>query len=127
MIKRVFKNRYFPLVLWCGLIFAGSSIPGASVSKNPLVDFIIHKSVHIVEYSVLFIFAYRAFNKRIFASFIFVIFYSLSDEFHQRFVPGRNGRIEDSLVDLTGVFLGFLFIWKFSQILPQKLKNWLLN
>jgi len=123
--NRIVRN-FLPLFLWCVLIFVGSSIPGASVSKNPLIDFIIHKSVHITEYFVLFVLSYKAFRKNIFISLSFVILYSLSDEFHQRFVPGRNGRIEDSLVDITGALLGFLFIWKFSRILPQKLKDWLL-
>ncbi|MFH1565901.1 MAG: VanZ family protein [bacterium] len=120
-------EKFLPLILWCVLIFIGSSLPSASASKNPLIDFIVHKSVHIVEYFVLFLFAYKAFNKKFLASFIFVIFYSLSDEFHQRFVPGRNGRIKDSFVDLTGALLGALVIWKFLQILPHKLRNWLLK
>lgn len=120
-------EKFLPLILWCVLIFIGSSLPSASASKNPLIDFIVHKSVHIVEYFVLFIFAYKAFNKKFLAGFIFVIIYSLSDEFHQRFVPGRNGRIKDSFVDLTGALLGALVIWRFLQILPRKLRNWLLK
>jgi len=125
-LDSIISKKFLPLVLWCVLIFIGSSIPGASVSKNPLVDFILHKGVHIIEYFFLFVFSYRVFGKKALLSFTFVFFYSLLDEFHQRFVPGRNGRIEDTFVDLTGAFFGFIFVWKLLHILPNRLRNWLL-
>lgn len=120
-------RKYFPLIIWCVLIFIGSSLPAASASKNPLIDFIFHKLVHIIEYAILFLFSYKAFNKKIFLAFLFVFVYSISDEFHQTFVPGRNGKIQDVLVDLIGAGTGGAVLWKLPQILPAKLKNWLLN
>ncbi|OIP97981.1 hypothetical protein AUJ94_01080 [bacterium CG2_30_40_12] len=125
--RKILNSRYLLLALWCSVIFAGSSLPGASVSKNPLIDFILHKGAHLFEYGILFVFSYKAFRKKGALSFLFVFFYALSDEFHQRFVPGRNGRIEDVSVDLIGALLGAVFIWKFLRILPAKLKNWLLT
>ncbi len=119
-------RKYFPLIVWCVLIFIGSSLPTASASKNPLIDFILHKGVHLFEYAVLFALSYKAFNRNSFFAILFVFLYSLSDEYHQTFVPGRNGRIQDTFIDLLGVGIGGAVLWKLPQILPTKLKNWLL-
>ena len=39
---------------------------------------------------------------------IFSIFYAASDEFHQTFVPGRDGNIVDVLIDSSGALVGIL-------------------
>jgi len=39
-------------------------------------------------------------------SFLFCILYALSDEFHQVFVPGRDPKLSDVLVDSAGTGLG---------------------
>ncbi len=40
----------------------------------------------------------------IFVAVILAVFYALSDEIHQLFVPGRNCSFSDFLVDSAGVF-----------------------
>jgi len=34
------------------------------------------------------------------------VFYSISDEFHQAFVPGRGSQIKDVLIDGAGAIVG---------------------
>ena len=49
--------------------------------------------------------------------------YSLSDEIHQLFVPGRAFQIKDILVDWSGVLLGAalaFILWKFIEWLMAK-------
>lgn len=46
----------------------------------------------------------------------FCLFYAMTDEFHQLFVPDRNGNFIDVLIDFSGSILGItvaflLFIW----------------
>ena len=39
---------------------------------------------------------------------LFSIFYAVSDEFHQLFVPGRFSSLGDVLIDFSGIFLATL-------------------
>ena len=41
-------------------------------------------------------------------SFLFSVLYASSDEFHQTFVPGRDGNIVDVLIDSSGALVGIL-------------------
>ena len=99
-------NRFGPALLWMTLIFIGSSLPSARVSDDQLVDLIAHKSVHLLEYSILAILLRRATGSWLSAILIAGVF-SFSDEYHQTFVPGRNGRWQDSMVDIFGAILGW--------------------
>ena len=54
------------------------------------------------------------------------LFYSITDEFHQLFVPGRSGQISDVLLDFSGVSFGILIcisIYKLICKKSQKTKN----
>ena len=122
-------SRYGPLVLWAALIFIGSTsllsgshtsalvrpvlwlFPHASEATLALIHFIIRKCGHFAEYAVFASLATRAFktSSRDFlrdhwfvASLLLVIVYSLSDEFHQSFVPSRAASIYDSIIDSVG-------------------------
>ena len=48
------------------------------------------------------------FKKTGILSFLFSVIYALSDEFHQTFVPGRDGNIVDVLIDSSGALVGIL-------------------
>ncbi len=98
-------GRRWPLIIWCTLIFLGSSLPSARVSENGLVDFLAHKIIHLIEYAVLGILARRAFGSWL-KALAFCVLYGVSDEFHQLFVPGRQGKVRDVVVDALGSTLG---------------------
>ena len=124
-------SRYGPLVLWAALIFIGSTgllssantnvilrpvliwlFPHASEATIRLINFIvIRKGAHLTEYAIFALLAARAFrtssrellrNHWFLASLFLVIVYSLSDEFHQSFVPSRTPSIYDSMIDTLG-------------------------
>jgi len=42
--------------------------------------------------------------------------YSLTDEFHQIFVPGRGPSLVDCGIDTTAALLGMLLIWSVSKV-----------
>lgn len=50
-------------------------------------------------------------RKKATAALAFCVFYALTDEFHQHFVPGRHGRINEVLIDTMGSFLGIFFYY----------------
>ena len=123
-------SRYGPLVLWAALIFIGSGnllsashtslflagplrwlFPNASDATLRTIHFIIRKAGHFTEYAILALLAARAFRtssheflrrRWFWVSLLLLVVYSLSDEFHQSFVPSRTASIYDSLIDSLG-------------------------
>ena len=45
-----------------------------------------------------------------FLSLVLCIIYAISDEIHQRFVPGRSGEVRDVLLDTCGIIIGLLIL-----------------
>ena len=122
--------RYGPPIIWAALIFIGSSnllsssntsmflarplhwlLPHAGDATLRALHFILRKAGHFTEYAILALLAARAFrtssrellrSRWFWASLVLVIVYSLTDEFHQSFVPSRTASIYDSLIDTLG-------------------------
>lgn len=107
----------FPPFVWMAIIFIFSSIPNLELSGEfCLYDFFLRKLAHIAEYAILFLLWNHALGnwKKAFAiSFVYAIF----DEIHQNFVPTRDGRVVDVVVDGAGIYIGW-----FVLILRKKLK-----
>lgn len=120
----VYLKRWLPAILLCLFIFASSATPGAQVSTNQDVDFLAHKSIHVIIYSLLFLAFVRATKSSPLAALL-AILYGASDEFHQTFVPSRMGSVRDLLIDSGAVLATAVILWKYSHLLPTKLKNWL--
>lgn len=55
--------------------------------------------------------------------------YAVTDEIHQYFVPGRAARVEDVLIDLSGVVIGMAvcMVLKVATVQTQKLCRYLLD
>ncbi len=115
-----FLKYWLPTLLWAFLIF---NISGRSSIRTTDVywqDFVLKKTAHFIEYFIFAILIYRSLKnttslsaKKILAlSFIVTVFYAVSDEFHQSFVPGREPRIRDILIDSAGSLTGLIFRFK---------------
>tara|TARA_B100001123_G_scaffold446138_1_gene599636 strand:+ start:9177 stop:9470 length:294 start_codon:yes stop_codon:yes gene_type:complete len=48
------------------------------------------------------------------------IFYGLTDEFHQTFVPGRVADVYDLLADTVGAIIGLFVVWTWSRLLRMR-------
>jgi len=104
---------WFALYMWAIIIFIGSSIPAAK-----LPDFrwnFVSVVFHVLEYFILGFLCIRAirvsFNKLVMSSamvlaFLVSIFFALTDEIHQQFVPGRLPELQDLLNDGIGISIG---------------------
>ena len=109
---------WLPIVLWMGLIFLGSSFPGAPISTDFWVNFLTHKAVHLFEYSVLAVLFARlnargSFSRSSALSALGLsILYAITDEFHQTFVTGRTGVWTDVVIDGLGAAAG---LWLFRK------------
>lgn len=121
-MKKIFVKflSFLPAFIWMSVIFYFSSRPTTGVPGNFTQRFLILKSFHLIEYAILFLllfFAYQKIKISLFTAYL----YSLTDEFHQTFVYGREGRFRDTLIDLIGIIIG-LMILKILARLPLKHK-----
>ena len=98
-----------------------------------VVSFAVRKLAHFTEYFILGVWAFFVsitFNKfklfiRAAFAFLFCAFYSISDEIHQHFVPGRACRFLDVLIDCTGVLVAITLITlivKIKKLAKNKVK-----
>lgn len=111
---------WFPVIVYSGIIYLGSSIPGKiAPSPIPFLD----KILHMLEYApfgfligrALFYARPRRMGAKIFMAAItfLCLLYGLMDEYHQSFVLGRDSSLWDALADTVGGFLGGLvFIFR---------------
>lgn len=148
---RRFAYFVLPLLLWMGLIFSLATNRTSATATNPLVnhilarlfpgvvqylsaaqidqiDFCLRKGAHITEYTILTLFAFRAFrfgrpcfqNYMAYVPLILCILYAASDEFHQSFYSQRGAAIGDVFIDSYGVLFGtFIALWAMCRRLDR--------
>ena len=87
------------------------------------VVYYVRKTAHVTEYAILAILLWRALVKPVRGQartwswktvgvvLLAAFLYAASDEFHQSFVPNREGRPMDVLIDTFGGALGLLALW----------------
>jgi len=130
---------WLPTILWMLMIFYFSSHPRFDITykfvfdfiilKALRFDFIILKALHMVEYGILYFLFFRAFYKtttfslsqQFFFSFILSLFYAVTDEIHQLFIPTREGRIRDIIIDMAGIGLAYYYIKTKLQLIKKML------
>ena len=103
-------KRFLPAIIWMAVIFYFSSQQTSGfVANEPTLRFYLLKSFHVTEYAILGMLLFNAFRKFKF-SILIAYLYAVSDEIHQYFVPGRNSRFTDTLIDLAGILIGSLVL-----------------
>ena len=108
--------------LWMLIIFYASSRQKIAISQSFWLSFLLFKSLHVIEYGVLFLLWAFALNNKpysIEASILISSVYGIIDETHQTFVPTRQGRVQDVIIDITGI----LIFWAFVLPKAKKLFN----
>ena len=102
--------------------------PHLSERSVEQVVFITRKCAHLTEYAVLAFLVWRGLRKPVrkdtrpwrwadagFAV-LFVALYAASDEIHQLFVPNREGRITDVMIDTAGAVIGMFLLWLAGRV-----------
>lgn len=129
-------------LIWCYVIFFQSSKPAVESSSEStmIVDLInrhfkgsfgygkvvvsenfVRKSAHFLEYYILGSLLFMSFLRRdkLFKTIYFAalsgLFYALSDEIHQYFVPGRAMRLLDVVIDSAGLFTGIYILYSIAK------------
>lgn len=132
------------IVLWVGVIFMNSLLPGEVSSRQsgfvvnvlnrffglfnyePDVDelsSIIRMVAHFIEFAVLGFFIRIEMNQKPYQSYLMLIFgfsIALIDELIQLGVPGRAFQLTDLLIDWSGVVLGIIIASFYFKIISKK-------
>ena len=106
--------------VWAGVIFAFSSVSGAVVPTDlPFWRLLERKGAHVFEYFVLCLLAFHwlrlhipdiRFRGSVFLSGTLSLLYAFSDELHQCFVFGREGKFSDVGIDAIGIILAMIAV-----------------
>jgi VanZ family protein len=125
MLRKIMKKLSsfkFIALIYAILIFIISSLPQIT---PPSLGFKLEDKVyHFIEYSIFSFLLFLAFfkaqkgflrNKVFLLSSLIGIIYAYSDEFHQRFVPGRTYDLYDFLADCLGIILIQAILWVYQE------------
>ncbi|WP_244833995.1 VanZ family protein [Clostridium sp. BJN0001] len=98
---------------------------GININKDRIdfANFLLRKIAHFTEYMIL---AFLVINtlknflntkKMIYVYSIIIVFvYACLDEFHQLFVPGREGALRDICIDTLGGFTLAIIVFIFNKL-----------
>lgn len=113
-----FLSAWGPAIALMVIIFFLSSRQRVSVSDVYTINFIVFKSLHVIEYAILYFLMLRGFYrtlshknmKKIYLyAAICTLLYAVSDELHQTVVPTRTGSVRDIFIDSIGILLCFQY------------------
>lgn len=120
---------WLPLILWMVIIFLLSSQPKIVRFEDKVTDFITGKIAHIIEYALLYILWFRTINNELTGKnwklpLFFTVIYAISDEIHQLFIPTREGKLRDVIIDTVGALIG---LWTLRKIPRYKVLRKLIS
>jgi VanZ family protein len=145
---RFFKY-WLPVIVWMTLIFGASTglgrpentsrivrpilvwlFPHISDHAIDQVHFVVRKTAHFVEYSILGLLLWRLVRLdpawescrswQYWTALLLAALYAASDEYHQKFVPGRNAAVSDVLLDTCGAGVGLALVWAARRLRRKK-------
>ena len=87
-------------------------------SEKDKLNIILRKNGHFIEFLILAVLIALAFfthnfkGKNAIVYILFIcLFYAVTDEFHQKFVPGRSSDVGDVLIDFGGAVVGTIIYY----------------
>ena len=98
-------------------------LPNLSDASIKTVVVAARKCAHLTEYAILAFLVWRAARKPLWrdsrpwrwrealAALWVTMFYATTDEFHQTFIPSREGCVRDVLIDSSGAVIGLILLW----------------
>lgn len=122
-----FLLAWSPAIALMVTIFFLSSQQRVAVSDVYTVNFMVFKSLHVIEYALLYFLIFRGYyrtlphknmNKIYLFAIVTTLLYAIFDEFHQTLVPTRTGTFRDIGIDSIGILLCF----QYTKINLAKLK-----
>lgn len=107
--------RWLPALVLMITIFALSSRMSTELPNFGGWDYFVKKSAHGIGYGLLALSYLRALpNRNYKLAWFLAVLYSLTDEFHQAFVPGRRASLVDVFVfDNLGAMIALFLHYRF--------------
>lgn len=102
-------------------------VPGISEEVVYKIQFGVRKAAHVTEYAALALLVWRALRRPVrgdqrpwlwreaWLALACAALFAVSDEIHQAFVPGREGRAMDVLIDSAGGLTGLLALRAYGK------------
>ena len=102
-------------------------VPGLSEETVYRVQYGVRKAAHVTEYAMLALLIWRARRRPVrgdtrpwrwreaWFALVCAALFAVSDEIHQAFVPGREGRATDVLIDSAGALAGLLALRAYGK------------
>jgi VanZ family protein len=121
---RLFLNAFLPPVIWALVIFFLSNQATLVSFETNVLDFLFKKGAHMFVYAVFYVLLHRAISitvpntpantsHRFWLPIFLTVFYAVSDEIHQSFIPGRYPTVRDVGYDLLGMSIAFLRLYRY--------------
>ena len=110
-------HRWGLSILIMMVIFTFSSIPSAELPSLGWFDMLVKKGGHILGYGILSMAYLRGLDmdkKNLWIAWLLSIIYSITDEIHQIFVPGRHASVWDIGFDAVGAAIT-LFLYRINN------------
>jgi VanZ family protein len=113
-MKNWIRN-WWPAILMMALIFIASGTSGQNLPQFGSWDLLVKKGGHMTGYALLALALLRGLaggkavtRRQAVLAVLLAAAYALTDEFHQRFTPGRGSSMSDVAIDTAGAVLGVL-------------------
>ena len=120
---------YRTVQLWAPVaVYMGGIFFVSSLHQAPLPPGLPDKPAHAIAYTGLGFLIARALagglpprltRREVVLGLVIAISYAASDEFHQRFVPGRSADIADVSADAIGSAIALMACWAWGIIAPR--------
>jgi VanZ family protein len=107
---------FIPILRWL--------FPSASHHMLHLMHVGIRKAAHITEFGIFSVAVFHGVRaersgwrlKWAVITLLIAVSYAGLDEWHQSFVPVREARFRDVLIDATGALLAQVFVWAYARL-----------
>ena len=107
---------FIPLLHWL--------FPWATPRTLRIMHILIRKGAHVTEFGIFSIAVFRGVRAErhgwkfswAVITFLIAVSYSGLDEWHQSFVPLREARFRDVLIDATGALLAQVLVWGYAKV-----------
>jgi VanZ family protein len=114
-IQRIQRTgqRWLPLLAWMVAIYIASDQPSQTIPHFGSWDILLKKGSHFFAYGLMAALSLRVtadFKRPYRWAFLIAAVYAISDEWHQTFVPGRDGRLADVIIDHGGSLAALIML-----------------
>jgi VanZ family protein len=113
------------------VIFSFSSRQKVAFTDSYALSFLFFKTLHLIEYYALYVITYRALRNTgkdkknaWMTAFVITSLYAISDEIHQQFVPTREGKLRDAIIDIFAAGVAWITLKQLLPKMPKRLKKW---